>query len=927
LNGYRRLLFLMLIMAGVSLIVGGIAISILYVAALDEQRVRLINTVQSQKYLMEEVARFNRQHLADFPGGHEAATLLQIEDAHRRYPGFGRTGGFALGRRVGDQITFVHSHRAGLERPQPVPFSDMSLADPMRRALLGQRGTIIGPDYRGTEVLAAFEPVDELNMGMVAKIDLAEVRAPFIRAAIVAAGSSLLVVLLGSMIFYRLSEPMIRHRMESEARFRTIFEQAAVGVALIETATGRFVRINRSFADLLGYSVREMTDRTLREIADHGEGFEDSDNMQRLVAGEIREFTTEWRYTRRDGKEVWVNLTVSATWAAHEKPTSHIAIAQDISERKSAEAELRLRNQAIDTGATAFVFADMDGKITYVNRAFVDLWGYADENEVIGLPNVMLSSSPQDVGEVLEGLRQHGKWIGERLARKRDGTHFEVQVSASVVTDSEGRPMLAMASLVDISRLKRAQQALRESEQRYRDLFNSTHDLICSVAPDGHFYYVNRAWLQTLQYDQAELHDLNLRDVIHADCLSEFQQQIDRMLRGETAAGVEVTLVSKEGQLIYVEGHGSPRIENGRVVGTYGFFRDVSMRHRAEQAVRASEQRLRAILNAATDAIITIDHRGIIQDVNAATEKMFGYTRDEMIHQNVCLLMPSPHRDEHDNYILRYLQTGQAKIIGSGREVVAQHRDGTTFPVDLAVSEVGHLKLFTGIVRDISEQKDLQRRVLEIAAEEQRRIGQELHDGTQQELTGLSLMAQNLADTLAAKPAEFLRQHGLDGLQRVAARLSLGLEESNKGVQLMARGLIPVEVDSQGLRTALGELAHAISDVHPVACTFQCSRTVELADNFTATHLYRIAQEAVTNALKHGKPESIEIALVQQQNRLLLTVRDNGQGIDPAVASNGGRGLRIMSYRAALIGATLTVVPATAGGTLVSCSLSSRSMS
>ena len=121
-----------------------------------------------------------------------------------------RTGEFTLARRDGDNIVFLLSHRhADLESPKPVPF-DSELAEPMRRALLGQSGTVIGLDYRGSIVVAAYEPVAELELGIVAKIDLAEVRAPFIKAGLFAAGSALFVILLGSALFIRVSSPILR---------------------------------------------------------------------------------------------------------------------------------------------------------------------------------------------------------------------------------------------------------------------------------------------------------------------------------------------------------------------------------------------------------------------------------------------------------------------------------------------------------------------------------------------------------------------------------------------------------------------------------------------------------------------------------------------------------------------------------------------
>jgi hypothetical protein len=135
----------------------------------------------------------------------------------------------------------------------------------------------------------------------------------------------------------------------------------------------------------------------------------------------------------------------------------------------------------------------------------------------------------------------------------------------------------------------------------------------------------------------------------------------------------------------------------------------------AEQALRDRETRLRAILDTAVDGIVTIDERGIIESFNRSAERMFGYTADEAVGQIVSILMPSPYRHEHDRYLADYLKTGQGKIIGIGREVVGLRKDGTTFPMDLAVSEVwlGERRLFTGIVRDITERKRTEERLLQ----------------------------------------------------------------------------------------------------------------------------------------------------------------------------------------------------------------------
>src|SRR5690348_3746165 len=181
-----------------------------------------------------------------------------------------------------------------------------------------------------------------------------------------------------------------------------------------------------------------------------------------------------------------------------------------------------------------------------------------------------------------------------------------------------------------------------------------------------------------------------------------------------------------------------------------------------EQARRDSDAQIRAILDTAVDAIITIDERGRMESFNRAAQKLFGFQPNEVIGKNVKMLMPEPYRGEHDGYLSSYLRTGKAKIIGIGREVTGLKKDGTTFPMELAVSEVrlGDRITFTGIVRDITDRKRLEKEVLEISEREKRRIGQDLHDGLCQQLTGIAFLVQAMQQRLAADGKYDAKQFG-----------------------------------------------------------------------------------------------------------------------------------------------------------------------
>jgi signal transduction histidine kinase len=264
-------------------------------------------------------------------------------------------------------------------------------------------------------------------------------------------------------------------------------------------------------------------------------------------------------------------------------------------------------------------------------------------------------------------------------------------------------------------------------------------------------------------------------------------------------------------------------------------------------------------------------------------------------------------------YLARYLKTREARIIGIGRELVGRRKDGSTFPIDLAVSELhdGPLQSFTGIIRDVSERKGLQRSLLTIVSDEQRSISHDLHDSVGQKLTGLGMLAGSLAEILKVhSPADVA----------AAQRIIGGVEGVLDQIRKLAKGLLPVEVDADGLRAALAELADVTARDSGVKCEFDCDKPVRVEDNETATHLFRIAQEAVTNSLKYGA-RHVQISLIRDDSQIVMTIRDDGKGISSTALQAPGIGLKTMNYRATLLGATLSITSLKKRGTLVTCRL------
>ena len=216
------------------------------------------------------------------------------------------------------------------------------------------------------------------------------------------------------------------------------------------------------------------------------------------------------------------------------------------------------------------------------------------------------------------------------------------------------------------------------------------------------------------------------------------------------------------------------------------------------------------------------------------------------------------------------------------------------------------------IFRDITERRRLEREVLEISDQERRRIGQDLHDGLCQHLAGIELMSQVLQQKLAPKSKAAAAR---------AAEIAGHVREAISQTRSLARGLAPVTLESEGLPSALRELAANTEKLFGLQCHVECAEDEINLPSASVTHLYRIAQEAVSNALKHGKATSVSIRLESQSNQVRLIVVDNGQGFPQISPRTTGMGLRIMRYRAGMVGGSLSILPGRPAGTVVTCTV------
>ncbi len=260
----RRILWVAIsLLIAVSVIVLSLTLWMLYRANFEQRVADLQAMVNAQVSLIDAVARFDREHSSKaISGGAMAATKTQVVDGFSQLGGFGDTGEFVLGQRRGEQILFISEFRFNETDPRRIVPLTTDRAAPMRRALNEESGWIIGLDYRGERVLAAYEPIEEMGMGLVAKLDMREVNAPFMRAAATTLGIAVIVVMIGGLLILRMAKPMVQRIEEIQKRFRTLLESAPDSMVIIDSS-GTIVMVNRRTEELFGYSRDEITGKPI----------------------------------------------------------------------------------------------------------------------------------------------------------------------------------------------------------------------------------------------------------------------------------------------------------------------------------------------------------------------------------------------------------------------------------------------------------------------------------------------------------------------------------------------------------------------------------------------------------------------------------------------------------------------------------------
>ncbi len=379
------------------------------------------------------------------------------------------------------------------------------------------------------------------------------------------------------------------------------------------------------------------------------------------------------------------------------------AIARRRAQDALRESEAKYRD-IFENVQDIFYRTDAEGTIVELSPS-VERYGYTRE-QLIGTPVLDLYERPAQRTELVKVMLERGEVSDYELRLKTgDGRVIDMSLGAHVVRGPDGTLIGFEGALRDITERKRMDESLRESEERYRDLFDSASDLVQSVKPDGSLIYVNRAWRETLGYSEEEVQGLSLFDVIHPGSREHCSELFQRAMAGETIDRIEAVFVSKDGRRIVVEGSANCAFRDGRPVATRGILRDVTARREAEEALQQSEAKYRSIFESVQDIYYRTDGQGTITEISPSVER-WGYSREQMIgtqvldvyedpEERAALLSAVLERGELVDYGI-HLKTGDGRVIDTSVNThVLRGPDGEFAGVE-------------GTLRDVSERKRIE---------------------------------------------------------------------------------------------------------------------------------------------------------------------------------------------------------------------------
>jgi PAS domain S-box-containing protein len=605
------------------------------------------------------------------------------------------------------------------------------------------------------------------------------------------------------------------------------------------------------------------------------------------------------------GNVRWLHSVTRPVGTNAEGVTTVLGVAYEITDRKIAErrlaeseAQFRL---ALENAPIGIALALPDGRSAQVNRRLCELLGY-EAAQFAELGGLVAVTHPADVDadralqqELRAGARN--AYDTEKRLIRKDGSEILTATRVAAIRGADGQLLYILSEIEDVTAQRATEAALRTSEALLRAVTENVPDLLLLLDLDLCIRFANRSVLGTPPAQLVGRSVLDFVPLVEQDHVSAVYQRAI-MTRQPQVYEVRTHV---GGEPRWFENRVGPVIQDDCIVSITVASSEITARRRGEEALRTQGR----ILDTMREGVIVMDATSTIRLVNPAMARLTGYEPRDLLGRSGHVIT---RRTRHDYLqLLADLDRRLASDQFVDLELECVRRDGTSFTASCVMTpiEIGGERHRLGVLEDITQRRELEHEIIEIANREQRRIGSDLHDGLGQELTGVALMLRGLAGRLRKEGAAATAD-----ADEIVALVNGAIDSARS----LARGLSPVSIERGGLPFAIRALCTRASDMYGVQVRFRSKVWPQLTlDTAPSNHLYRVAQEAVTNAVKHGRATEVVVDLVVTGEHVQLMITDNGAGLPPAMDLAQGMGLKIMRYRANMVSGNVQIGPAPGG--------------
>jgi PAS domain S-box-containing protein len=666
---------------------------------------------------------------------------------------------------------------------------------------------------------------------------------------------------------------------------------------------GTITSWNKSAERLFGYKAEEAVGQHITLIIPWERRSEEEDILRRLAGGErVDHFETERK--RKDGAIVDVSLTISPVRDAAGRVIGASKVARDITERRQAERALSEQARLLDLSNDAIFVRDAGDHVTYWNEAATELYGFTREEAMGRVTHELLQTQfPAHLGMIKEQLHRDERWNGELVHTRKDGTKVIVVSRWVLDRKANGKALRILETNSDITQQKRTEKALRESEERFRAIVETTPECVKLVSADGTLLHMNKPGLEMVGARFAEeVVGKNVYDLIAAEDRDRFKAFNESICRGEQGS-LQFDIVGLEGKRRHMETHAAPLRNPDETLVHLAITADISERKQAEELLRTSEERFRALVNSSSDVVYRMSPdwsemrelggRGFIGDTGKPTKDWL----NQYIHPDDQPLMlrtireavrtrsmfELEHRVRRTDGTLGWTYSRAVPLLnisgeiqewfGAASDVTARKEAEENFR-KLAQTLDAEVRARTRELEEQSNQvRKLSWRLLTSQDEERRHIARELHDSAGQTLTVLGISLAQLLQKTGRNAPE---------LANDAEQIQETVQQLHREIRTTSYLLHPPLLDENGLYSAISWFLQGLLERSGLEVQLDISKEFGRLPRDMELLIFRLVQECLTNIHRHSESETASIRIARETNQITLEIRDQGKGMSPA---------------------------------------------